>query len=164
MTEPPLPYHWQDTTRLELRPYRSLPRQGFAVVILLFFGLVSIPLLTMIGTPVLWGLLPFAMLALTGLWWGLDRSYRDTEIHEVLKIGTDTCQLIRSGPRGRHQEWQANPYWVTVRLYPTGGKVAQYITLAGNGREVEIGAFLSEDERSRLYPELLQAFGQHAAG
>ena len=29
-----------------------------------------------------------------------------------------------------------------------------YVTLNGNGREVEIGAFLSEDERKSLYEEL----------
>ena len=29
-----------------------------------------------------------------------------------------------------------------------------YVTLCGKGREVEIGAFLSEDERVSLYDEL----------
>lgn len=29
-----------------------------------------------------------------------------------------------------------------------------YVTLSGAGREVEIGAFLSEDERKELYAEL----------
>jgi uncharacterized membrane protein len=31
------------------------------------------------------------------------------------------------------------------------------VTLSGNGREVEIGAFLSEDERKSLFKELQSA-------
>jgi uncharacterized membrane protein len=30
------------------------------------------------------------------------------------------------------------------------------VTLSGNGREVEIGAFLSEDERKSLFKELTE--------
>jgi uncharacterized membrane protein len=36
--------------------------------------------------------------------------------------------------------------------------VPNYVTLSGNGREVEIGAFLSEDERKALYQDLAQTF------
>ena len=32
-----------------------------------------------------------------------------------------------------------------------------YVTLTGNGRTVEIGAFLSEDERKDLFNELSEA-------
>jgi uncharacterized membrane protein len=35
--------------------------------------------------------------------------------------------------------------------------VPQYLTLRGNGREVELGAFLSEDERVSLREELRKA-------
>jgi uncharacterized membrane protein len=38
--------------------------------------------------------------------------------------------------------------------------VPQYLTLSGNGREVEIGAFLSEEERLALYPELTAALAR----
>ena len=34
------------------------------------------------------------------------------------------------------------------------GPVANYITLSGNGREVELGSFLSEDERKELFSDL----------
>jgi uncharacterized membrane protein len=41
-----------------------------------------------------------------------------------------------------------------VLKYDTDGPVPHYVTLQGAGREVEIGAFLSEDERCALYDEL----------
>jgi uncharacterized membrane protein len=43
-----------------------------------------------------------------------------------------------------------------VHLYGTEGPLPNYVTLSGNGREVEIGAFLSEDERKSLFKELTE--------
>ncbi|KAA2313126.1 DUF2244 domain-containing protein [Pseudooceanicola sediminis] len=150
-----MPYHWQDDHhQLDLTPHRSLPPGGFAVVIGLFFILAMVPLFTMLGSPVLWGLLPFALIALAALWWALRRSYRDGMILERLSITGDDCTLLRDGPRNQHHEWRCNRYWVRLQVHETGGRVPHYITLSGNGREVEIGAFLSEDERKALYPEL----------
>jgi uncharacterized membrane protein len=48
-------------------------------------------------------------------------------------------------------------------MHPKGGPVPNYVTLSGNGREVEIGAFLSEEERKALYDDLrhlVQAYKQ----
>jgi len=42
-------------------------------------------------------------------------------------------------------------------MHQTGGLVPYYVTLKGNGRTVENGAFLSEDERRALYGELASA-------
>ena len=43
-----------------------------------------------------------------------------------------------------------------VRLHQTGGPVPNYLTLKGDGREVELGAFLSEEERLALRDDLHQ--------
>ncbi|MEP6066527.1 MAG: DUF2244 domain-containing protein, partial [Paracoccaceae bacterium] len=51
-------------------------------------------------------------------------------------------------------EWQSNRYWTRVRKYEVGGPVPNYVTLKGDGREVEIGAFLAEEERLALFNEL----------
>lgn len=158
-----MPYHWYDDSTLILRPYRSLPPRGFAVVIGLFFLLAMIPLFGLLGTALLWALLPFAMIGLGGLWIALRRSYRDGEITERLTFTGQICTLTRDGPRHRHSEWQADPYWVRVQMHETGGPVPYYVTLVGNGREVEIGAFLSEDERKALHDDLLRTFTRHKA-
>jgi len=36
-----------------------------------------------------------------------------------------------------------------------------YVTMLGNGREVEIGAFLSEEERLALYANLCEMLSSH---
>ncbi|MDP4031431.1 MAG: DUF2244 domain-containing protein [Pseudorhodobacter sp.] len=142
--------------QLQLWPYRSLPRRGFVWFIGATSALIAAPLLMVVGSPVLWGLLPFMMLGLAGVWWGLQRSYRDGEIVEDLTLWSDRVTLLRLGPRGRRQDWQANPHWLRIELHETGGPVPNYLTLKGGGREVELGAFLSVAERVALARELRQ--------
>ncbi len=154
-----MPYEWLPAdgaapARLHLWPYRSLPRKGFVGFIAVTCGLILVPMLAVLGSPVLWGLLPFFAVAVGGTWYALSKSYRDGEIVEDLSFAPDSLTLTRHGPRGQRREWQANPHWVRLSLHPTGGPVPNYLTLTGNGREVELGAFLSEDERVQLRDEL----------
>lgn len=157
-----MPYEWLpptgDTKRLHLWPYRSLPRRGFVWFIGGTATLITLPLAATLGTPVLWGILPFLILAISGVWYALQRSYKDGEILEDLTLTPAKITLIRHGPHGKFQTWEANPHWVRVDLHPTSGPVPNYITLKGGPREVELGAFLSEDERLALVTELHQAF------
>lgn len=157
-----MPYEWlpsssPDTRLLRLWPYRSLPRQGFVWFIGSTSALIALPLLSVLGSPVLWGLLPFLVLAIAGVWFALQRSYRDAEVLEELTLTSAQVTLTRTGPRNSRVEWQANPHWVRVEVHETGGPVPQYVTLHGGPRLVEIGSFLSEDERVSLSAELRAA-------
>ncbi len=123
--------------------------------------LFALPLIALLGTPVLWGILPFFALAIWGMWYALERNTRDGQLSEVLLLTRQTLDLTRHNPRGPDQSWRANPYWVQLRLQPDGGPVENYITLrgaeAGTGRIVELGAFLSPGERATLFAELTDA-------
>lgn len=143
--------------RLRLWPHSSLSPKGFVWVIGLAYGLVSIPLLALIGTAALWGILPFALLSLTILWVALKRSWRDRDITEVLELTQDSLHLRRSDPGGHERDWQANPYWVRVCLHPKDGPVEDYVTLEGGPRVVELGAFLTPEERRDLRDLLTEA-------
>ena len=163
-----MPYEWltptHTETRLHLWPYRSLPKRGLVWFIGGTAALLLLPLLAVLGSPVLWGVLPFLVLAVGGVWVALNHSYRTAEVIEDLSLTDQEIALVRHGPRGARKSWAANPYWVRVTLHKTGGPVPNYLTLTGGGREVEIGAFLSEDERIALHPELQSALdGLHPA-
>ncbi len=145
---------------LHLWPHRSLPRRGFGWVIGIMATFLALPLLEVLGTPILWGLLPFALLAGTGLWLALRRSYADGQLIEVLLLTPESIRLTRHNPRAPRQEWEANPYWVSLHLNPTKGPVPQYLTLKGAGREVELGAFLTPQERMQLHDELSDALAR----
>jgi uncharacterized membrane protein len=56
------------------------------------------------------------------------------------------------------RRWHANPAWVRLSLFENG-RVEKYLTLKGNGREIELGAFLSPPERAALYADLAAALG-----
>lgn len=149
-----------DTVTLHLWPYRSLPRRGMVWFIGITAALVSLPLLILLGSQLLWGILPFITLAVVGVWWGLERSYKDAEILEVLTLSATEVTLTRTGPRGRIQTWQANPHWVRVILHPKDGPVPNYLTLQGGPREVELGAFLTPEERLALLSDLKSALAR----
>ena len=153
-----MPYQWSPTPNPHLRlwPHQSLDPAGFAWFIGVTAATIALPLIAMLGSPVWWGLLPFIGAALAGMWYAIRRNARDRAITEELHLTPDSITLHRHGPREQHKEWQANPHWVQVTLYPTEGPVPHYLTLRGNGREVELGAFLSEDERRALSSELRQ--------
>jgi uncharacterized membrane protein len=156
----PQPSEGQPPVRvLRLWPHRSLPLRGFAG----FFGataaLAAVPLLTVIGSPVLWGLLPFFVVTLGALWVTIRHSYRTGEVMEELRLWPDRVELTRRERRGT-RSWAANPHWVRTSMHESGGPVPHYLTLTGAGRTVEIGAFLSEEERIGLRPELEEAFAR----
>ncbi len=139
---------------LHLWPHRSLPRRGFVAFLGTTGALMSLPLIMVIGTPILWGLLPFLLLTLGGVWCALECSYRSGMVVEELKLWPNRVTLTRHHYRAGFQEWDANPHWVQAKLYHDEGPVTPYVTLRGGGREVGIGSFLSEAERCRLYDEL----------
>jgi uncharacterized membrane protein len=160
-----MPYEWINSDspsgaparKLHLWPHQSLPPRGYARFIGITALMISLPLLPLLGTMALWGLLPFLVLAVGGMCYALDRSRHHNQILEVLELDTEEAHLTRRNPKGDVQDWRCNRYWTTVELHETGGPVPNYVTLRGNGREVEIGAFLSEDERKELYHELSRA-------
>ena len=142
--------HWT----LRLWPHNALAARGFVAVIGLSTAVLALPLLAVLGNPVLWGLLPFAGLALWGLWFALQRNWHDRSILEEMRLSRNEIHLRRLNPRGPVQEWRADPAWVTLNMTPQNGPVEQYLTLTGGGREVELGAFLTPAERIALHDEL----------
>ena len=159
-----MPYEWNTTSdpdagtpreTLHLWPHQSLQPRGYVGFISATALLLCLPLMAVMGSLVLWGLLPFLVLALGGIIFALDKNRKDNQILETLELGPEDALLTRSTARGARQSWSCNRYWTRVELRDNG-PVPNYVTLTGNGREVEIGAFLSEDERKDLYHELVR--------
>lgn len=140
--------------RLLMEPHQSLTPRGFVIFIGVTAALFLLPLLAVLGSPVLWGLLPFFGLAVAGVWYAIRRNQRDAQITEELTLWPDRALLRHIAARGPEQTWEANPYWITVELLQKGGPVPNYIVLKGGPRPVEIGRFLSEEERVELAADL----------
>jgi uncharacterized membrane protein len=156
-----MPYEWlpsDDTAfRLHAWPHRSLTQRGFVWFLGTTASLIALPMLTVLGSPVVWALLPFMVATVAGIWLALRKNGRDRSIVEELVITPTRVSLTRHGPRGRKQDWEANPHWLRVTLHEEGGPVPNYLTMKAKGREVELGAFLSEEERKALKRDLDEA-------
>ena len=164
-----MPYEISEDTNdpqskiIEIWPYNSLKPKGFVLFLGSTFVLISFPLFNVLGTTVFWGLLPFLLAAFMGVWIALRRSLNDRQVLEQLTLSKEEIALIRQNPTGEHKRWVCSPYWAKLNIYETEGPVANYITLTGNGKEVELGSFLSEDERKALYGKLEKMLGGYKA-
>mgnify|MGYP002777924058 CR=1 FL=1 len=163
-----MPYAWAEgrdaapgepgaVRTLRLWPFRSLPPAGFALFFAATAALAALPLLLVLGTAVLWFVLVPMVAVVAGTWWALRLTYRSAEVEEELVVRPDRLTLTRRERRGGERRWEANPHWVRAALHPRGGPVPNYLTLSGAGRTVEIGAFLSEEERVALKAEIEDA-------
>ena len=144
--------------RLLLWPHRSLSRRGFVWFIGTTAVLLALPILAVLGTHVLWGLLPFMLMAIGGVWFAFRQTYRSGETREELTLDRNRLQVRRSDPGRPVREWQTNSYWVRAILRK--GPVEDYLTLTDGQREIELGAFLTPEERRALRDELTRALGR----
>lgn len=151
-----MPYEWtveDGAETLHVWPHRSLPKRGFVAMIVVFVAGALVPLVSVLGTVVLWGVLPFFLLVLWALWAAVQRSYRDGTVLEVLTLRPRVMRLERHDPGGAIQSWEAHPHWVQIEVHRQH-RVPGYVTLRGGPREVELGAFLTPDERRDMAEDL----------
>ena len=141
---------------LSLWPHRSMTHRGLVAFMGISVGLALVPMIAVLGTPVLWAVLPF-FVATFGLTFAMRRrSTRDGDLVEELRLVRKVIRLDRREPDGTRLGWEANPHWVRVTAHEDG-PVEHYLTLQGGPREVEIGAFLTAPERETLERELARA-------
>ena len=146
--------------QVRLWPHQSLSGTGYVWVMGLMASFAMMPLVALVGTVALWGMIPFAMGAVAALAFSLRRSWRDRDIVETFTLTRGRAALVRVEPDGRRLEWEANPHWVRVVRHPKVGRVEDYLTLRGGPREVEIGAFLTPPERRALEGRLAAALSR----
>jgi uncharacterized membrane protein len=135
-----------------LWPNRSLNAIWFRntmILVIVGTGIGITPLI--IATSNLWMLL-FAIIPVATLYFFFMRNYRDGRLTEELRIYPNVIAVERREPSGKTHRWHANPYWVKVKLQDK--HVENYLTLEGNQRTIELGAFLSPEERLTLKAEI----------
>ncbi|GAB2553494.1 DUF2244 domain-containing protein [Rhodanobacter koreensis] len=132
-----------------LKPNRTLSRRGLRrlIMVLVTLALITAGLGAWQGNVFapLFALVESAAVAvaLSVAWRAGDRSER---------ITLDASSLeVQSLPGRRSTRFQS--YWVRVLLEPGNGR--QRLLLSSHGREMEIGAFLAEQERVELSKKLV---------
>ncbi len=151
-----MPYHWSETEtdkRLRLWPHQSMTPEGFTWFIGATAVMLTMPLFAVLGSAVAWVLLAFFLGAIWAVWMAITANQAARRMHEELRLTATKAFLEHVPAKGAAQTWDADLHWVTIHLHPKG-PVEDYLTLRGGGREVELGAFLTPEERKDLYNEL----------
>ncbi len=134
-------------------PHRSLDAKGMRRFLGLLAAGFCLPMMAVWGSPAAWALAPFPLAALGLTWATLAASRRQGRLTEELRLWPDAIAVERREPRGRVLRWSANPYWVRVTVADTP-RIPRYLTLRGAGRTIELGAFLTAEERVTLAAEI----------
>ena len=145
--------HDRPVYEVTLWPNQSLTRLGYRIALGAAAAGLALPLIGLAGTKVFWPLAVFLILPFLALRFAMRRNARQLRIEERLAIWRDEVRVERREPDGRILRWQAEPMRVRLRLRK-GSKVDDYLTLSGGGREIELGAFLSPEERVALAAEI----------
>ncbi len=151
-----MPYRWTETpgeSTLTLWPHQSMTPQGFSWFIGSTAVMLTFPLFAVLGSAVAWVLMVFFIAAVAGVWRAIAANQKARSMREELHLTDTRVDLSHQPPKGPALSWEANPHWVTVNLR-NDGPVENYLTLRGGGREVELGRFLTPEEREGLYEDL----------
>ncbi len=155
-----MPYRWSEENTaktLTLWPHQSMTANGFAWFIGATAVMLTLPLFAVLGSAVAWVLMVFFLATIAAVWRAIMANRKTRSLREELTVSDDTVDLQHIPSGGPALSWDANPHWVTVNLRDDG-PVEKYLTLRANGREVELGAFLTPEEREGLYDELTSMF------
>tara|TARA_B100000886_G_scaffold233022_1_gene162779 strand:- start:127 stop:621 length:495 start_codon:yes stop_codon:yes gene_type:complete len=142
----------QDSYLLELKlwPNRSLSNKGFTITMVITGVGLIIPIIPIMSNKVGLAILPFALLTFAFLFTSFIANYRYGNMYEELKISSNLIEIKRVNSDGSIKKWSANPYWIKVNLYEKDRRVKNYLTIKGNGREIELGSFLAPYERVEI--------------
>lgn len=150
--------HWRErhdrpVYQATLWPNQSLTHRGYLIALLAAGAGFALPLLGLIGTGIFWLIAIFVFIPFLALRFAFRQNARALRIEERLQIWRDEVRIERRDPNGRIRRWQCDPMRLRLHLHKDG-KVEEYLTLAGGGREIELGAFLAPEERLALADEI----------
>ena len=137
-----------DFYQMVLWPNRSFEIKNIKFPFALFGLGLALPILPCFGSSM--GTLIFlysvaTLIAFSSLF---IQSYSGGNLKEIVRIDPKEISVTRIEANGNKISWKANSYWARVKLYPEGQIVENYLTLVGGNREIELGSFLSPEERT----------------
>lgn len=135
-----------------LYPRRSLGRRGYTILIagtaaiVACYGLVFLilgywPIFGFLGGE--WAL----------FWYLFSRHYKGDDRKERIRLYADHLLFERHDARGAHVVERLQPYWLKVIL-ERAEEPDNALYLRSHGRQIEVGGFLSPQERRDLADEL----------
>ena len=146
--------------KIRLAPNRSLDSHGTKVVFAVIACGFLLPIIPFIGSPVGTTLTIFSGLTFYLFLTLLQKSFQQGTTFEEILISKNKIVVIHQEKNKEQKAWEGNPYWTRVHLDFDNPKLKNYLTLAGKGRHIELGAFLSPGERVELRDKIQNALAK----
>ena len=146
--------------RVRLAPNRSLDSNGTKVVFcVIAFGFL-LPIIPFIGSPIGVTLTIFSGLTFYLFLTLLQKNFQQGNTFEEILISKNKIIVVHQEKNKQQMTWECNPYWTKVHLDTNNRQLKNYLTLVGKGRHIELGAFLSPDERLELRDKIQNALAK----
>ncbi len=146
--------------RMRLSPNRSLDAHGTKIVFLVIACGFLFPIVPFIGSPIGTTLTIFSGLTFYLFLIMLQKNFQEGSTFEEISISKSKVIVVHQGKNKEQKIWEGNPYWTRVTLDINNPKLKNYLTLAGKGRYIELGAFLSPEERIELRDKIQNALAK----
>jgi uncharacterized membrane protein len=86
-------------------------------------------------------------------------NYRSGRLVETIRLGRKELIIIKYFPNDRIREWRFAPFWVRVTLNNPLRHDSRLV-LSSHGRHVDVGSFLTPEERNKVAGSLRTALAQ----
>ena len=157
--------NWGDASeapsfKIRLAPNRSLDSYGTKVVFaVIAFGFL-LPIIPFIGSPIGTTLTIFSGLTFYLFLTLLQKNFQQGSTFEEILISKNKIIVVHQEKNKEQMTWECNPYWTKVHLDINNPRLKNYLTLAGKGKHIELGAFLSPNERLELRDKIQNALAK----
>lgn len=136
-----------------IRPNQSLSWQS-AVKVYIVIAAVCLAVGIFFALHGFWPVLPFAGLEVAVLGFAFFTCLSRSQQREIVTVDAERVS-VEKGRRKPHEHWECPLVWARVDLErPRHAWYPSRLSVAFQGRRVEIGAFLNEQERCALAGEL----------
>ena len=131
-----------------LHPHASLTPRGF-FLLMAFIGVISFCAGVSFVIAGAWPVFGFFGIDMVLVYLAFKLNFRDARRYETLLLTDTTLTVEQVAPSGKRERWRFQPYWLQVEIEddPAPGSA---LTLRSHGRIVEIGSFLTTDEKVDL--------------
>lgn len=140
----------------KLTPHRSLSRNGFAMLMLVFGGVsfVAGVAFTLMGA---WPVMGFFGLDVAILWWALRSNFRSAKIHEDITVTAHNVTIRRINGKALVSEVTLSTAWLQVETKSDPEDGMQSLAVRSHGRSYTIGGFLDPGSRESFAAALKSA-------
>lgn len=136
---------------------------GGLVILLAALGAVTLVLAGVIAWQGYWPVLAIAMVQVVLVAWVFIRIWKRSWVVEVIEIDRDRIKVLHQRHRNQHR-YEFDTAWAVIELrQPEIAWYSPRLTLRSGTKSLELGAFLTSEEKRQLVEHLKTAIAKHSA-